>query len=197
MKYVILHRITTVNRVPTQNTSTISTVLGKFIFVIGTKRVFDYGRYIFYQVMKLTTSTTVKLPICFPSLICGIVLNQHTRILLPIDRVNKRASSMSLHHKLFGRSHDQDIVVANLEAHVPKTARREIISLSKETCRELEDTIRTDTSRKDKLKDLIKALMEESEKEAEAVDGEGNNASDTYDASDKNSSNDDATSTGE
>ena len=88
---------------------------------------------------------------------------------------------MSLHHKLFRGFHNQDILVANLEARVPKTSRGEIISLLKETCREMEDTIITDTTRKDKLEELIKSLTEESKKEVKAADGEGNNASDVTD----------------
>ena len=52
MKYAILHRIATVNWMHTQHTSTISTGLGNFIFVVSTEMVFNYGRYIFDQVMK-------------------------------------------------------------------------------------------------------------------------------------------------
>lgn len=43
VKYAILHRIETVNWVPTNHTSTISTGLGKFIYAIIIRRAFDFG----------------------------------------------------------------------------------------------------------------------------------------------------------
>ena len=47
VKYVILHRIGTTDWVPTNHTSTISIGMGKFIYVSGTKREYDFGKYIF------------------------------------------------------------------------------------------------------------------------------------------------------
>ncbi|XP_058726171.1 uncharacterized protein LOC131597492 [Vicia villosa] len=52
VKYAILHRIGAANWVPTQHKSTISAILGKFIFAIGTKTKVDYGTYIFEQTLK-------------------------------------------------------------------------------------------------------------------------------------------------
>ncbi|XP_058783733.1 uncharacterized protein LOC131658458 [Vicia villosa] len=42
-----LHKIGAANWVPTNHKSTISTVLGRFLYVVGTKAKFDYGAYIF------------------------------------------------------------------------------------------------------------------------------------------------------
>ncbi|XP_050894157.1 uncharacterized protein LOC127100891 [Lathyrus oleraceus] len=50
--YEILHRIGASNRVPTNHTSTITTGLGKFIYVVGTKTNFDFGDYVFEQTLK-------------------------------------------------------------------------------------------------------------------------------------------------
>ncbi|XP_058749537.1 uncharacterized protein LOC131622521 [Vicia villosa] len=75
IKYSMLHKIGAANWVPTNHKSTISTVLGKFLYTVGTKAKFDYGTYIFYQTMKHACSFSVKGPIAFPSLICGIILN--------------------------------------------------------------------------------------------------------------------------
>lgn len=58
VKYAILHRIGTANWVPTNHTSTISIGLGRFIYVIGTRRAFDFRKYIFEQVVKQAFSTT-------------------------------------------------------------------------------------------------------------------------------------------
>ena len=47
VKYAILHRIGTINWVPTNHTSTISVALGRFICVLGKKKKFDFGACIF------------------------------------------------------------------------------------------------------------------------------------------------------
>ncbi|XP_050876846.1 uncharacterized protein LOC127080572 [Lathyrus oleraceus] len=103
----------TAKQVPTNQTSTISTGLGNFIYDIGTKRAFDFGKYIFEQVLKQAFSTVVKMPICFPSLIYGIILKQYPGILLPIDSVKKRDSPLSIHYKLFAGTHVPDIVMTS------------------------------------------------------------------------------------
>ncbi|XP_050878274.1 uncharacterized protein LOC127082088 [Lathyrus oleraceus] len=77
VKYAILHKIRVVNWVPTNHISTIANTLGRFIFVVGTKMNFDYGRFMFKQIIKHASTNAVKLPIAFPSMICGIILNQH------------------------------------------------------------------------------------------------------------------------
>ncbi|XP_050918907.1 uncharacterized protein LOC127136390 [Lathyrus oleraceus] len=133
VKYAILHRIGTANWVPTNHTSTISTGVGKFIYVIGTKKVFDFGKYIFEQVLKQAFSTTVKMPIYFPSLICGIILNQHPGILFPIDSVKKKDSPLSLHYKLFAGTYIPDIVMTSSQAPVPATSKKSVIPQLKET----------------------------------------------------------------
>lgn len=75
VKYAIMHRIGAANWVPTNHTSIIIVGLGKFIYDVGTKTMFDYGTYIFDQAMKHAATNSIKLPISFPSLICGIILN--------------------------------------------------------------------------------------------------------------------------
>ncbi|XP_058733058.1 uncharacterized protein LOC131604644 [Vicia villosa] len=77
IKYVMLHKIGAANWVPKNHKSTVANVLGKFIYVVGTKTRFDYGTYIFDQTMKHAGSYSVKGPIAFPSIICGIIVNQY------------------------------------------------------------------------------------------------------------------------
>ena len=43
VKYVVLHRVGAANWVSTNHTSTIATGLGKFIYIVGTKAMFDFG----------------------------------------------------------------------------------------------------------------------------------------------------------
>ncbi|XP_058760262.1 uncharacterized protein LOC131633579 [Vicia villosa] len=85
VKYALLHKIGASNWVPTNHTSTIAVGLGRFIYAIGTKTVFDYGTYIFDQTMRHAGTSATKLPISFPSLICGIILKQYPGILKAKD----------------------------------------------------------------------------------------------------------------
>ncbi|XP_058762839.1 uncharacterized protein LOC131636213 [Vicia villosa] len=101
IKYAMLHKIGATNWVPTYHKSTISTILGRFLYAVGTKAKFDYGTYIFDQTMKHAGSFNVKGPISFPSLLCGIILNQYPNILNEHDIVCKRESPLAFHYKLF------------------------------------------------------------------------------------------------
>ncbi|XP_058745841.1 uncharacterized protein LOC131618689 [Vicia villosa] len=60
IKYAMLHKIGAANWVPRNHKSTISTVLGRFIYDVGTKAKFDYGSYIFDQTMKHAGSFSIK-----------------------------------------------------------------------------------------------------------------------------------------
>ncbi|XP_050877362.1 uncharacterized protein LOC127081122 [Lathyrus oleraceus] len=180
IKYAMLHRIGTSNWVPTNYTSTISTGLGKFIYVVGTRRVLDFGKYIFEQVLKQSFSIAVKNSIYFPSLICGIILNQHLGIFLPIDSVKKRDYPLSLHYKLFAGAHVPNIVITSSQVPVIATSKKSVIAHLKETCKELEDSIRSRTATKIKLETLVKALMEE-EKKGVVQGGDDNEGTDDED----------------
>ncbi|XP_050895602.1 uncharacterized protein LOC127102246 [Lathyrus oleraceus] len=68
-------------------------------------------------------------------------------------QLKKRESPLSLDYKLFAGTHFPNIVMTS--------------SQLKKTCKELDDFIRSSTATKIKLEKLIKALMEEEEKEAE------------------------------
>ncbi|XP_058766831.1 uncharacterized protein LOC131640457 [Vicia villosa] len=100
IKYAMLHKIGAANWVPKNHKSTISTILGRFIYAVGTKAKFDYGAYIFFQTMKHAGSFGIKGPIAFPSLLCGIILDQYPNILNEHDVVCKRESPLAFHYKL-------------------------------------------------------------------------------------------------
>ncbi|KAI5389341.1 hypothetical protein KIW84_074838 [Lathyrus oleraceus] len=59
----------------------------------------------------------------------------------------------------------------------PATSKKSVISQLKETCKELEDSIRLNTATKIKLKTLMKAMMEEEKKEV-VQGGDANKATD-------------------
>ncbi|XP_050877350.1 uncharacterized protein LOC127081108 [Lathyrus oleraceus] len=70
-------------------------------------------KYIFDQIIKHATTNAVKLPIAFPSMICGIILNQHPGILCSNDLPSRRKTALSMHYKLFEGSHVEDIVMTS------------------------------------------------------------------------------------
>ncbi|KAK2427836.1 hypothetical protein QL285_026392 [Trifolium repens] len=111
VKYAILNRIGAINWVPTTHSSTIATSLAKFIYAVGTGTEADFGDLIFDQIVDHGKSWAVKLVIAFPSLICGIILDQHHNILLPEDVPCKRESPMTFSYKLFEGKHAADITV--------------------------------------------------------------------------------------
>ncbi|XP_058726444.1 uncharacterized protein LOC131597793 [Vicia villosa] len=134
IKYAMLHKIGAVNWVPTNHKLTVATVLGKFIYVVGTKIRFEYGTYIFDQTMKHAGSFSVKGPIAFPSIISGIILNQYPNILNENDSVCKRESTMSFNYKLFQGTHVLDMVMTSAETskETSKTSKAEVIAMLRE-----------------------------------------------------------------
>ncbi|XP_050900108.1 uncharacterized protein LOC127106848 [Lathyrus oleraceus] len=166
VKYAMLHKIGAANWVPTNHKSTVVVMLGKFIYDVGTKANFDYGSYIFDQTMKHAGSFSVKGPIAFPSLICGIVLNQFPNILTENDSVKRRDSPLAFNHKLFLGTHVPDIAMATRETSsvCNQPGKATVIEILKETCKELE-------ARKLTLENLIiKLEMNEGDVLGEAAD---------------------------
>ncbi|XP_058776632.1 uncharacterized protein LOC131650954 [Vicia villosa] len=202
-RYALLHKVGAANWVPTNHTSTIAVGLGKFIYAVGTKTKFDYGTYIFDQTMRHAGTSATKLPIAFPSLICGIILKQHPGILKSKDSVCKRESALSFHYKLLQRS--DDMTSAGTSQPSKSVNKALLIAELKETCKEL-------NNRKMKLEKLIQSLEQstdddlaggrdgdnmdedkgaDSGAEEEAEDGEGSEDTGSSDADEETSSSSD------
>ncbi|XP_050889831.1 uncharacterized protein LOC127095142 [Lathyrus oleraceus] len=124
VKYAILHKIGSANWVPTNHISTIANTFGRFIFAVGTKVKFDY----------------VKLPIAFPFIICGIILNQHPGILCSNDLPSRRKPALSVHYKLFEGSHVEDIVMTS--AIKRPASKVGTITKLKDTCKYMGEGVR-------------------------------------------------------
>ncbi|XP_050878481.1 uncharacterized protein LOC127082288 [Lathyrus oleraceus] len=137
VKYAMLHKIGAANWVPTNHKSTVAHA-GSF---------------------------SVKGPIAFPSLICGIVLNQFPNILIENDSVKKRDNPLSFNHKLFLGTHVPDIAMATGETSSisNQPGKAAVIAMLKEMFKELE-------ARKVNLEKLISKLeMTEGDVVGEAV----------------------------
>ncbi|PNX67276.1 envelope-like protein, partial [Trifolium pratense] len=137
VKYAILNRIGSTNWVPTNHATNVATSLGRFIYVVGTKVDYDYGSFIFDQTMKHIRSTAVKMPIAFPSLLCGIILDQYPDIKVVTDTPKKRETAFTFHHKLFGDHNVADHVGTSADGASTMT-KMEIIAALKVQCREID-----------------------------------------------------------
>ncbi|XP_058784185.1 uncharacterized protein LOC131658955 [Vicia villosa] len=179
VRYALLHKIGAANWVPTNHTSTIEVGLGRFIYAVGTKTKFDYGTYIFDQIMRHVGTSATKLPIAFPSLICGIILKHYPGILKAKDSVCKRESALSFHYKLLQRS--DDITSAGTSQTSKSVNKSSLIAELKETCTELDN-------RKMKLEKLIQRLEQSADDvtgvHAGGSDGETNDEENGVDSSD-------------
>ncbi|KAH1203406.1 hypothetical protein GmHk_17G049664 [Glycine max] len=204
VKYAILHRIGAANWVPTNHTSTVATGLGKFLYAVGTKSKFNFGNYIFDQTVKHSESFAIKLPIAFPTVLCGIMLSQHPNMLNYTDSVMKRESPLSLHYKLFEGTHVPDIVSTSGKAAASGAVSKDaLIAELKDACKVLEATIKANTEKKMELERLIKRLSESgidveeeaAEEEEEAAEEEEEAAEEEEDAAEETESDDDSEAT--
>ncbi|WJX84522.1 hypothetical protein P8452_67093 [Trifolium repens] len=174
VKYAILNRIGTANWVPTTHTSDIATGLARFIYSVGTGTMFNYGAHIFDETVQHGKSWAVRMPIAYPSLICGIILAQHPTILTAGDEVSKRESPLDFHPKLFEGKHAADIEFSGpssvvgagpsgVTAGPGSMNRKEMIASLEATCKALDE-------KKKSLEQVIMALrQEEAAEEGEQV----------------------------
>ncbi|CAJ2648306.1 unnamed protein product [Trifolium pratense] len=137
VKYAILNRIGSTNWVPTKHATNVATNLGRFIYAVGTKVDYDYGTFIFDQTIKHIRSTAVKMPIVFPSLLCGIILDQYPDIKVVTNTPKKRESGFTFHHKLFGNHHVADHVGTSA-AGAGVMTKKEIIAGLKVQCQDID-----------------------------------------------------------
>lgn len=90
VKYDILNRIGSSNWAPTNHNSSITSALAKLFFKIGSEAKLNFGDYVFEKTMKQVNSFARKLPISFPCLLNGIILNQYPTILHLHEAPNKK-----------------------------------------------------------------------------------------------------------
>ncbi|KAK2450699.1 hypothetical protein QL285_009808 [Trifolium repens] len=133
----------------------------------------NFGSYIFDQIIPHGKSWAVKLVIAFPTLICGIIMDQHPNILLPDDEMCKRESLISLHYKLFEGKHAADITMPAKKAVssgkvASSSMKRKTMIVS------MEAAVRALDEQKKELEKVIAALkQEEAEEEGLAAENAG------------------------
>lgn len=75
-KYSIYHKIALRNWMPSTHSSTVRADLACLLYQIGTKGALDFGKLVFESVMSHAESQLVNKPLCFPSLLFGIIQAQ-------------------------------------------------------------------------------------------------------------------------
>ncbi|CAJ2657923.1 unnamed protein product [Trifolium pratense] len=98
-------KATYINWVPTTHSSNVAKELARFIYAVGTKARFDYGSYVFDATLEHAVSFALQLPIAFPTLLCGIILDQHPTILVDADVPCRRASKLTVSKNLLSGTH--------------------------------------------------------------------------------------------
>jgi hypothetical protein len=118
----------------TTHSSDVATGLGKFIYDVGSKSKMDFGTYIFEQTVKHAKTDVVRCPIVFPTLLCGIMLEQHPSLITVVDVPEKREPPLTLHPKLFSADHVPNIVGTSDSAPIAGImTKQEIIAALKDT----------------------------------------------------------------
>ncbi|XP_045798482.1 uncharacterized protein LOC123892674 [Trifolium pratense] len=136
-KYALLNKIGAANWVPTTHSNSVATGLAKFIYAVGTSTVFDYGTHIFNATILHGSSTAVKMPIAFPTLICGIILSQHPDICTNSDVPVSRPSALTMDFRLLEGTHAADIAVASLKKPAAGMTKRQMIANLREVSKML------------------------------------------------------------
>ncbi|XP_045797063.1 uncharacterized protein LOC123891267 [Trifolium pratense] len=127
-KYALLNKIAASNWVPTTHSNSVATGLAKFIYAVGTGTCYDYGTHIFHATILHGSSTAVKMPIAFPTLICSIILSQHPDICTTSDVPVSRPSALTMDFRLLEGKHAADIAVASLKTPAVGMTKRQMIA---------------------------------------------------------------------
>ncbi|XP_045798156.1 uncharacterized protein LOC123892411 [Trifolium pratense] len=127
-KYALLNKIAASNWVPTTHSNSVATGLAKFIYAVGTGTCYDYGTHIFHATILHGSSTAVKMPIAFPTLICSIILSQHPDICTNSDVPVSRPSALTMDFRLLEGKHAADIAVASLKTPAVGMTKRQMIA---------------------------------------------------------------------
>jgi len=163
-KYAILNKIASFNWAPTTHSNSVATGLSKVIYAIGTKLSFD-------ETVLHGKSLAVKMPIAFPTLICGIILDQHPDILTKDDVPAKRLSDLSLDDRLFTGRQVTDFATPNAAQDAARNAMQHPEVLTRdEMIVQLESVSRMLGEKKNLVDSVVYSLKYE---KAQAEGGEG------------------------
>ncbi|XP_024025805.1 uncharacterized protein LOC112092857 [Morus notabilis] len=77
LKYSVLHKIALKNWMPSMHATGVKKPLAKLLYLIGTATSFDFGQFVFNQIINNAEAFTTHPVLSFPSLIYGILSKQN------------------------------------------------------------------------------------------------------------------------
>lgn len=98
-KYGIIQKNSVKNWMPAKHSTIVRTELALLMYNVGTKGYFDFGKFVFYKIVKQCESQKYKKPLCYPSLIFGVIESQ-ANVLLPTDIYEVDSPSLVITDKL-------------------------------------------------------------------------------------------------
>lgn len=101
VKFSIVNRIGVANWAPINHNSGITTSLTKLTYHIGIMVEFDFGEYVFAQVLNQPESYDMKLPIGFHALIFWILISQRLDNINSEDLVGVSGSPLTFSYRMF------------------------------------------------------------------------------------------------
>ncbi|GAA0141043.1 hypothetical protein LIER_02279 [Lithospermum erythrorhizon] len=119
LRYVVLHKASIDNLVPTSNNTNVVEILARMLFVMGSEHELNVGKIIFDQVVDHAKSGAKLKPIGFPSLIYSLLITQHPDVLRKEDGTGEDAKSLTISDKLMKGKHVVDVNVSASESSEP------------------------------------------------------------------------------
>ncbi|XP_057452427.1 uncharacterized protein LOC130744251 [Lotus japonicus] len=166
-KYVVLYKIGTANWMASQHLSRVTPPLARMLYLIGTGGEFDCGNLVYEQTLKHAGSFAVKLPILFPCLLSGLILQQHPNILCADEPLGKKPLPLEFDYRLLVGTHVPYIMLSAARGttsasgtKAPGSSKEDIVAELQEVSKTLQDTIQACKVRKLNVDQLIKALTE-------------------------------------
>lgn len=118
MMYALLHKIGITNWCSSSHKSGLFISLATLIYQIGTQSEFSYGVLVFNLIKHHIGSKALWLPICYPRLICGILLSQKPNLLTPTESIGSPPSLFTIHPRLLQSHHVFDIDITTTTSHI-------------------------------------------------------------------------------
>ncbi|GAA0149462.1 hypothetical protein LIER_08624 [Lithospermum erythrorhizon] len=161
LKYVVLHKASIANLVPTSNNTNVTEALGIMLYVMGTEHVLNVGKIIFDQIVDHAKTGAKLKPIGFPSLICSLLITQHPTVLKKEDGLREDTKSLIISDKLMKGKHVLNVEFneADQPEPIPEgEAASILLKVYEEELLRVEYEIQAKTILASKLKSKIHAL---------------------------------------